>query len=82
MFLLQTQIKQNVFYECQWKFSRNARIFQNNFHTTLTQRVEERQYDHHSKLKNIQQSFNLWTEQLPEDNPLKPTDLKRINCAA
>ena len=31
------------------------------------------------KLKNIQQSFNLWTEQLPEDNPLKPTDLKRIN---
>ena len=50
------------FYECQWKFSRNARIFQNNFHTTLTQRVEERQYDHHTKLKNIQQSFNNFVD--------------------
>ena len=37
------------------------------------------QYDHHNKLTNLQKSFNLWTEQLPEDNPLKPTDLKRIN---
>ena len=38
-----------------------------------------RQYDHHNKLTNVQQSFNLWTEQLPDNNPLKPTNLKRIN---
>ena len=62
------------FYECQRKFSRNARIFQNNFHTE-----GRRQYDHHTKLKNIQQSFNLWTKKFPEDNPLKPTDRKRMN---
>ena len=53
---------------------KKCKIFQKHFHTE-----GRRQYDHHTKLNNIQQSFNLWTEKFPEDNPLKPTDLKCIN---
>ena len=61
------------FYECQWKWSKNARSFQQNFHAE-----GRRQYDHHTKLKDIQERFTLWTEQLPQDIGMKPTDLKSI----
>lgn len=61
------------FYECQWKWSKNARSFQQNF---LSE--GRRQYDHHTKLKDIQEGFTLWTEQLPQDIGMKPTDLKSI----
>lgn len=40
----------------------NARSFQQNFHAE-----GRRQYDHHTKLKDIQERFTPWTEQLPQD---------------
>ena len=52
------------FYECQWKFSRNARIFQKKFHT---EGRRQRQYDHHTKLKNTQYNRHV----------LKPETTKR-----
>ena len=51
----------------------NAWSFQQNFHAE-----GRRQYDHHTKLKVLQERFTLWTEQLPQDIGMKPTDLKSI----
>ena len=43
------------------------------------QRVEHNNYDHHTKLKDIQKRFTLWTERLAEDVGMKPTDFKFKN---
>ena len=51
----------------------NAWSFQQNFHAE-----GRRQYDHHTKLKVLQERFTLWTEQLPQDIGMKPTNLKSI----
>jgi len=61
------------FYKCQWQFSKNARSFQQKFHSE-----GRRQYDHHTKLSNIEESFKVWTERLPDNNNMKPTDLRDI----
>ena len=59
------------FYECHWKKLKNARSFQQNFPAE-----GRRQYDHHTKRKDVQERFTLSTGQLPEDVGMKPTDLK------
>ena len=40
------------FYKCQWPWSKNAKSFVQGFHAE-----GRRQYDHHSKLKGLQESI-------------------------
>ena len=63
-----------AFYECQWSWSKNATSFVQGFHAE-----GRRQYDHHSKLKDLLESFTSWKEHVPQDiNDIKSNDLLSI----
>ena len=54
---------------------------QGHFNKTSMQRVEDNTAIT-LNLRDIQERFTLWTEQLPEDvGIMKPTDLKELCCA-
>ena len=62
-----------LFYECQWKWSRNARDLEKKIHSEC-----RRQYDLHCQL-----SFMSLQAAIPEgdseEEPLKPTNRQAIN---
>ena len=62
-----------LFYECQWKWSRNARDFVKKFHSE-----GRRQYDLHYQVSAMSLQAAI-EEGDSEEEPLKPTSRQAIN---
>ena len=60
------------FYKSQWKWSKNARSFAQQFRSEW-----RRQYDLHVQLKSLEASLSSLIEE-PSDDPLKPNDFKAV----
>ena len=57
----------------------SSQRMQGHFNKASMQRVEDDTAITCTRLKDIQERFTLWTEQLPEDvGIMKPTDLKEL----